>query len=441
MSLHQSMYDRTEMTTCYEERPGPTPLFERMESLDIQIWLDCNPENAIKSERYISEIVVPLCQNARNLQSLKIRQQFYYYDDNSIDTSIDLPRNLLENAPSLQTLKFELVSPPANSTFFLPNLTRINWFDPALKTPASFEDLLNFFESSPQLEFIWISVRTLPGQPSKEVTLKNLLEFEWTDRYGSNSLVPYIIAPKLTRLEINLASDRNPQQAQPTTPSSILPSDRVHIPLLSEPTTMVYVCNSYQGCALHYPACGHKLRVFEHKSQEDPSNWFSRLVHPISFSMVHKLGIESLVGYSPPVDFPIREFENLNELYLRGNVELLLPILLGPKHDEQEPCIPKLSKIHISDCPNRSRFTLSTLTDILRQRKEAGCTAVRIVCIPRLYHEDPDIEALREVAGDVFFNPDVFDYRALNAEYVFPEAEEDRISDSSWGYVKLSVEV
>ena len=444
MHLHRSMYNCTDMTAWYKERPDPTPLFERMKSLYIQIWLDYDLENAFKianSEGYISEIIVPLCQNAQNLQSLEIHRLFYPDDDESIDTPIDLPHDLLGNAPSLQTLKFKLVSPPANSTFFLPNLTRINWWDPAPKKPASFEDLLKFFGSCPQVESIRINVRTLTGEPSKEVTLENLREFEWTDQCGFNSLAPYIIAPKLTRLEISLASDRNPQQAQPTTPLSILPPDRVHIPLLSEPTMMVYECSSYQWCVFRDPAHGRKLRVFEYEPLEDPSNWFSRLVRPISFSKVQQLGINYLAGCSPLVNFPIREFENLNELYLRGDVELLLPILLGPKHDEQEPSIPKLSKIHISDGPNRFSFTPSTLTDVLRQRKEAGCTVVKIVCIPQLYHTDPDIEALREVVGDVIFNTEGFDYSDLHIEYGFTEVKEDDISNLSQGCVDLLVEV
>ena len=283
------------------------------------------------------------------------------------------------------------------------------------------------------MEFIEIRVETLTGEPSKEVTLENLGEFVWTDEYGLNSLAPYIIAPKLTRLDIDV-TNRNPGRAQPTTPSSILPPDRVHIPLLSEPTTVVYVCGPSQKCVLRYPTDGHELQVIEYRSRKDSSNWFSHLVRPISFSKVKKLEIDFAVGRRPPVNFPIRMFEDLEELHLRGDVESLLPILLGPERDELASCTRKLSKIYISGHLGKFRFTPNTLTDVLRKRKEAGCpTAVKTVCIPMLDYADSDIDALREVAGDVTLNPDGFDCWALHIEPVFTEVEveEDDISDSS----------
>ena len=154
MYLDRSEDDRTDVKTLYQQRPDPSPLVEGTKSLYVQIkWRydqedeDKEDENTFNemAERNIEEVVVQLCKDARNLQSLTIQRQFDPDHDESFDTLIDLPRNLLENAPSLQTLKFSLVSPPANSTFSLPNLTRINWWDPAPKTPARFERFIEFF--------------------------------------------------------------------------------------------------------------------------------------------------------------------------------------------------------------------------------------------------------------------------------------------------------
>ena len=388
-----------------EEELGPTPWVERTRSLFVGAGRYESPENLLK-------IVERLCQNAPNLQSLEIigRIETPYNDK-----PIVLPPNLLANAPSLHTLKFFHVSPSIVPTFSLSKLTCIEWYDPGRPsrsaplspwaTRFSFENLLKLFESSPLLEKakIEVPVQNPMGKPLEKVTLNNLHRLEY---WGSNSLVHYIVAPKLTWLTIDVFKDDNSQH-QPTTPSSILPPDLLHIPLLSEPTRVIYRCEPDENdenvtihrCIFCYPTKGHELYVGEYISHGYSYEWFPHLVHPFS-SKVLELDLTLIDMAVFPVHFAIGKFEKLEKLHLKKNISWLLAVL---KRDTGGP-VPcnMLSEIHVvgSNKDKDRPFDSSMLRSLLSERKKSGCE-VKNLHISKLNVTAQAIEELKEVVGEV----------------------------------------
>ena len=341
-----------------------------------------------------------MCQNTPNLQSLTIVGGI-----EGTDAHV-LPSNFLENAPLLNSLEFKSVLLSKIPTCFLPKLTRIKWLNWTEVTPVRLEDLLELFKSSPLVEVIEIyaSVQKFAGDPLKKVTLNNLRQLEWTDKTGSNSLMPYIIAPRLSQLTIEVSGHSIFQQ-QPTMPLSILPPDPVYIPLLSEPTRAVYHLINHQQCSFGYPTDHHHLSL---KFRGIPDgDRFLHLVHPISISKVQELEVEFYDR--SPVDFPIGKFEHLQKICLKPSVyarTLGLTRILEPRPCEPIPCT-MLSEIRLSGIAYDCRRALNELTNVLWRRKEAG-HMVKTVYISTihngLYPKDPheDIEALREVVDEVF---------------------------------------
>lgn len=335
-----------------------------------------------------------LCQNAPKLQSLEISRLCACLGP------IFLPPDWLVDVPSLQDLKFYHVSPGTVSTFFLPKLTRIH-LDDFSAEPARLrlEDLLDLFELTPLVEVIsfHVLVQNLTGKPLKKLTLENLGELEWTDFKGLNSLAPYIIAPKLTRLRIDV-TDKHDSHHQPTTASPFFPSDRVHIPLLSEPTTVVYCCKvMLEQCTLRYPIDDHELEV-KYESHENSGVWFSHLFPPFSFLKVQELEVVSISAVRDSlVNFPIGEFENLEKLLLEGDFGELFQ-MLGPNSGEPVPCT-MLSEIHLSADLRIWRSTLKTLKDVLGRRKEAGYK-VKTLRIPRFKFSTRNTKALKALVDE-----------------------------------------
>ena len=380
-------FKNPERANCYLERSKLAPIDVIVrditeEKLDPITWLERMKSLCIEGDpKTITKFAEQLFQNTPSkLQSLQILRP------SSSTQPFVLPRNLLGNAPSLQALVFQRVSPSTFSTFSLPKLTSIDWYDPLEETSRiKLEDLLELFESLPLVEVIKVYVPKLTGNPLKKVSLKHLREFEWM---GLKSLAPYIIAPKLTRLTIR-------SHHRQITPLPILPPD---IPLLFEPTTIVYQCSFDQDWLLCYPTDGHKLHLIKPLSLENSSDSFSHLDRQISFLKVQELEIVSTVGPgSLLVNFPIERFENLDKLRLEGDVESLLPTLGG----EPVPCT-RLSKIIYTSGSdtNNCLFDPGTLRNVLLRRKKAGYK-VKTLCISGFKVADQDIEALKEVVGEV----------------------------------------
>jgi hypothetical protein len=357
----------------------PTPWVARMKSLHIQA-----------DQQDIVRIVRRLCRDTPNLQSLEIHRQ-----GSGVDPAVDFPRNFLGNAPSLRDLAFRSVS-SAIPAFSVPNLTCIDW---RTTTSVKFEQLLEFFESSPLLEVIKMQVpvvRTSTDRPLNKVILGNLRKLSWTDRAGPISLMPYITAPKLSRLKI--AITRDPED-HPTRLSSILPN-RVDIPLLSEPTTLVYNCSfTDRMYSFGYPEPAHALlRVSDTTGLGRNSvgtttfdDWFSRGNTPISFSKIQKLEVTSCQGSMSPAYYPIWRFESLDELCLEGDLYTFLQ-LLKFRRGEPVPC-PALSTIRIT--PSDCRFALRELREVLEQRREAGYQ------VKTVHVRIPEIEELSKVVPNL----------------------------------------
>lgn len=379
---------------------GSTPWVRRMKSLCIQ-----------RETEQIREFAQAqgLCQETPNLRSLAIEGKSRARsrsDTTGAGGNIYFPDNFLgKQAPSLQSLTFRSVSPGNIFAFPLPSLTHIDWI--AETTYVVFEELLELFASSPRLETIrmHVSLQTHTQGPSKTVTLNNLHDLDWGDHGGSTSLIPCLIAPKLSKLEIRVT---HKPQHQWTTLSSILSANPSHIPLLLEPTAVAYVHDhgnrSYHFC---YPEATDPEIAYLIVSQVTENRdtdaligcWFSADL-PISFSRTQKLVVEVIGGFPPLDDVPIEKFDSLHELQLIGNVDWLVQILEA-KHGKPSPC-GTLSKIFISRIDHSS--TLRELRKVLEKRNETG-HRVKTVQISKGHNfTGAEIEGLREAVDE--FIPD-----------------------------------
>ena len=352
----------------------------------------------------MTRIVARLCQNTPILQYMIICRPTGQW-------SVVLPPNLLKNAPLLRELEFQGVSPSTLSTLFLPKLTHFCWVNPWARTArVGVEDFLNLFESTPLVEYIEFEgpVQLLTDKPLKKLTLQNLSALVWTNCAGSNSLAPYIIAPKLTWLSMAI-TDRS--QQRPTVPSSFLPPDCIHIPLLSEPTLLTYHCaQGEEECTLFYPTDSHRISI-RYRSHKNSDDWFSHLVRSISFSKVQQLAIASNRGRTSALAcFPIEKFENLEKLFLYGDVRRSFE-MLGPSSGDPMPCT-ALSRLNIFANPKCWRSNLKTLLDVLRRRKKEG-RGVKTLCIRGTDFSIRNTKALNELKGlvrEAFFDWDGLDW-------------------------------
>ena len=256
--------------------------------------------------------------------------------------------------------------------------------------------------------------------PSKEVTLSELRYLDWTDCDGSISLIPRLIAPKLSVLEVELAHGLC-FHAEPATLSSILSSDGHRIPLLLEPIEARYVCKpDEQSFTFFYKSTAY-LKVTESWrfcQNSIVGHWF--LIHstrpseqigfqprfpqhlpiPVSFSKIKKLTVEGAGLDGSQTDaFPIGMFEKLKEHCLRREVDRLIV-----RYGGRVPC-PKLSRVDAVPYPLRDkRSVLTNMTKILKGRLKED-RKVETVQIPGSYTLfsgiEVDLKELRDVVGGV----------------------------------------
>ena len=361
------MIQRSAPDICYMPvSNNNTSWVSRAKSLNIQA-----------DKEQIKLVVQRLCQKMPHLQSLTIIEvDDYRYRHNyswtaSPGGSIPFPQNFFGNhAPSLQTLTFHSVSPSNTFTFPLPKLTHINWV--AETAHVSIERLLELFESSPLLEDIKMHVLVLrvSNLPLQEVTLNELHKLDWADCDGAISLVPCLVAPKLSHLKINVTHNLKPrcQGITETTLSSLLSPDPHRIPLLLKPINVWYACEPSSRSFGYLTSSGARLHVTENGSFT--SCWFSQYL-PISFLGTQKLELNVKVTRNlnlPPLDdFAIGRFENLSELDFVGEVDLLAHLISG----QPVPCT-ALSKISINPTKYDHQWAIVNLMRVLDGRKEAG---------------------------------------------------------------------
>lgn len=368
---------------------GPTPWIARIKILYIE-----------REMEQMAETAEWLCQETPNLQSLTIKKKPSLrsrFGGAGTGRNVHFPDNFLgRHAPLLQSLTFHSVSPVKVFTFPLPKLTHLCWTSKA--SNIVIEELLGLFESSPLLETIRIRgrIQTHTKDPLKKVTLSELHRLEWEDTSGgSTSLIPCLVAPKLNKLEIEVA---HIPQSQRTAPPPIIPPDGNHIPLLLEPVSMTYVHNhGKRAYYFIYPETTYFMFTQLDKGHRTSpaTNLLLSPDFPISFSRTQELIIQAVGGALPLDAIPIGKLESLRELDLVGQVDSLVRII-GVNRGKPVPC-PALWKICIS--PNDLRSALRELRKVLEERREAG-HAVNTVEILEGY-ECTEVEELRTVVDEV----------------------------------------
>lgn len=137
------------------------------------------------------------------------------------------PGFLDQQVPSLRNLAFFLVSPSPVTSIPLQH----QWTD----SFVVIRELLVLLASAPLLEVVILEFEggsTLGAEPLKVVTLSKLRKLVWTIGLRF-SLIPFLIAPELSDLEIRLKCP-----FPGSDPFDILPPQRGHFPLLVDPTAL-----------------------------------------------------------------------------------------------------------------------------------------------------------------------------------------------------------
>lgn len=350
---------------------GAIPWVARMKSLHIQA-----------EEEQIKTIATRLCHKTPKLQHLTLKGQPRQYQSimsmgniSSGGGAIYVPPDFLgRHAPLLRSITFSAISPSVVFSFPLPNLTHIDWI--AENAFVVIEELLDLFVSSPLLEVIKMHVkvrRTRMYEPLREVTLKKLHKLDWTDSEGLISLIPCLTAPELNDLAVRIT--RTPQP-QAVTLSTILPPHASNFPLLVEPSGLEYVYqHGTRLCRFRYdkPAFLFIRELSKTRTIDNiAGRWLSPSA-PISLAQAETLTVEASGGCPPLEDIPIRQFENLQILSLVGETDSLVPLVQPNRSASGSfisiPC-PALSEIRIA--PKDNYFQLDLLTQVLRERREAG---------------------------------------------------------------------
>jgi hypothetical protein len=300
------------------------------------------------------------------------------------------------HTPSLQRLTFRLVCPSVLSSMPLPNLTHIDWV--AEKAHINLDELLKLFVSSPLLEDITIVAQFRPGGSRERVTLNKLRKMVLNDHHpnGSINLMHHLTAPNLSYLSITRTHVRDPQGRVPTI-ASILSTNSKRIPLLLEPTSVLY--NSGPGnlsCTFGYSEPSKWLHISLSNSwgEIEPliSGWFVQGL-PISFSKVQELKVQWAYRCHPLDDYPIGQFQNLLELSLEGEFEVdLLFELIQMNFDGPTPC-PSLSKIQILS--NSHGYNRQKLEGILKERVHHGAKVTEILEARSNKYAGAEIEELK----------------------------------------------
>lgn len=378
---------------------GATPWVARMKSLSIQTDME-----------QIKKIAERLCQKTPYLESLTFEGKLRRYSYSSLGGgtgaggAIYVPREFLgRHAPLLRSLTFRLVSPSVIFTFPLPKLTHIDWV--AENAHVVIEELLDLFVSSPLLEDIRMHVlirRTQMHRPLQTVTLKKLRKLDWADCDGSISLIPCLIAPELNHLTVKVTHN---SQHRRNTLSSLLSSDRDHIPLLLEPAAVEYVYKyGNRSCRFSY---GGNASLSVREVTKDRivgstiNRWFSPDL-PLSFLGTQDLTVEAAGGCPPLDDIPIQQFGSLQRLGFAAETDSLVPMIQLSRGISGNflttPC-PELSEICIT--PKDHYFPLDGLAGVLRQRKEAGYGVKTIRIIGQYKCTRSQIDELRKLVDQV----------------------------------------
>ena len=332
----------------------------------------------------IESIAGKLCLPAPLLQSLAFSRPPGPQDWMAGGHSIHIPPGFLcQRVPSLRNLAFLSISPSPVTGIPLRHLTNLR----CTNSVVVIKELLTLLESAPLLEVLILEFGggPLSVKPRKYVTLSKLRKLVWVIR-GRFSLMRFLITPELNDLSIRLHYDHVRSD-----PSIILPPHRGHIPLLTKPTALKYVCHDFTR-TWHFTYTSGRLTVSESPDipARDPpvDRWLSPST-PISFRRTKLLTVEGFNGFPVPGNIPIEQFESLESLKLVGEVDRLLRILQPNGNTTKRALpVPFLSHLELHPTLFRCTFPFGLLVGILKERKVAGYR-VKTVRIGGEYGECP----------------------------------------------------
>ena len=332
------------------------PWFDRMKSLNIG-----------GDEEQIEAIVKRLCLPVPLLQHLKFDGRPNRTLIGRMLGAVRFPRDFLGGqAPSLQSLSFNSISPIPIIKLPLSNITSFTWIDEDSKTTAG--DLLSLLASAPLLEFMTIHLRVWSVSTAEEatvVTLNRLRELTWNNSGGTFSITSCLVAPELHRLCVRLFPTSDSRQNDF---ASILPPHESRFPLLADPTEMRYTTRrGIQLC--QFDSATGNIRITVLPGLPDDSTHSSWLLPNTPIS-IKRLTVE--VDHPPLGGIPIEQFESLENLELVGGGNIYFSLIKPHRHTPSGVLVvpfPALLELQITVDSN---ISLDALVGVLRERKQSG---------------------------------------------------------------------
>ena len=373
-----------DQTFTYLERSKGTPLHISIggsvldSSIGDMSWIDRMSSLCISGDKeQIESTAGQLCLPAPLLRSLAFSRLPGPQDWMTEGNSIHIPPGFLaQRMPSLRNLTFLSISPSPITGISLQHLTNLRW----TSSMVAITELFILLESAPLLEVIALEFGggLVSVKPRKFVTLSKLRKLVWVIG-GRFSLMRFLVTPELNDLSIRLNYDHTRSD-----PSFIFSSRGEHVPLLTEPTALRYVCHDFTR-TWHFTYTSGRLTVSESPSLPtwDPpaDRWLSPST-PISFRGTKELIVEGFNGFPQPRNIPIEQFETLESLKLVGEVDRLLEILQRRgNRTNRVLLVPFLSHLELHPVLFGCDFPFGALVEILGERKAAGhgVKTVRIV--------------------------------------------------------------
>jgi len=335
------------------------PWFDRMKSLYIR-----------GDEEHIEAIVQRLCLPAPLLQLLKFDGRPNRSMIWRTAGAVGFPHDFLGGqAPSLQNLSFDSISPTPMIKFPLPNLTSLTWSD--RNSRATVGDLLTLLTFSPSLEVMDIRLQVQfvsEADRATVVTLGKLRELTWSNSGGTFSLMSCLIAPELHWLSLRVVPALDPPECDL---ASILPPHAGHFPLLADPTGMRYTTRRGTRLCIFNSETGYtRITVApSHRDGSPPFAWLSRDT-PISLRLVEKLVMET--DYPPLGEIPIDQFESLARLELVDCADIYSSLMLPYRHRLSGALVTPLPTLSELQATSNEILPLDGLAEVLKERKQAG---------------------------------------------------------------------
>jgi hypothetical protein len=335
-------------------------------------WVDRVKSLHIRGdEEHIEAITRRLCLPAPLLQHMKFDGIPNRNLIRRTPGAVHFPHNFLGGqAPSLQSLSFESISPTPIITFPLSSLTSLTWID--RDSTATVKDLLTILTSAPLLEVMTVHLQVRSVSTAERmtvVTLDNLRELSWSNSGGTFSLMSCLIAPELRCLNLRVTLATNSSQSDL---ASILPPHGGHFPLLVEPTEMRYASRSGTRWCHFTSATSHIGITVVPGNCPDVArsfNWLSQDT-PISFRRTKQLVIEE--GYPPLGGIPIEQFESLESLELVGGANICFSLLRPYHHALSDALVAPFPTLLKLQATSNAHLPLDPLAVVLRERKQAG---------------------------------------------------------------------